>query len=292
MLDNDLFVVITCRPETTSAEVGIRTKDLSADFRCGLVFPLYIHTLDSGLDHTLNCMRSPSVKWSNTLGSNGFQHPPPLPLYLTSHACAFDFCVQQETQVSTAYWKQWRHQCVLLLSAQRQEPVMEANTPCLRSHQPRWFCYSICALLPHTPLSAVHNGPSPERKQAFTYTKPWGNPYQSSGLTFSGTRYRKAMQICPACVYLSSVSVCSTGTSIVSCVAIIACNLHRIRTENSALISHKAGRSLCRPSRYLTAWQNYRFSCGVLNLQGVFIFSCAGTLSPPNVACLSAMFVL
>lgn len=80
------------------------------------------------------------------------------------------------------------------------------------------------------------------------------------------------MQICPACVYLPSVSVCTTGTSIVPCVAIIACNLHRIRTGNSALISNKAGKSLYRLSSYLTAQQNYRFSCGVLNLQGVFLF--------------------
>lgn len=84
------------------------------------------------------------------------------------------------------------------------------------------------------------------------------------------------MQICPACVYLPSVSVCTTGTSIVPCVAIIACNLHRIRTGNSALISNKAGKSLYRLSSYLTAQQNYRFSCGVLNLQGVFYFWCAG----------------
>lgn len=84
------------------------------------------------------------------------------------------------------------------------------------------------------------------------------------------------MQICPACVYLPSVSVCTTGTSIVPCVAIIACNLHRIRTGNSALISNKAGKSLYRLRSYLTAQQNYRFSCGVLNLQGVFYFWCAG----------------
>lgn len=80
------------------------------------------------------------------------------------------------------------------------------------------------------------------------------------------------MQICPACVHLPSVSVCTTGTSIVLCVAIIACNLHRIRTGNSALISNKAGKSLYRLSSYLTAQENYRFSCGVLNLQGVFLF--------------------
>lgn len=61
-------------------------------------------------------------------------------------------------------------------------------------------------------------------------------------------------------------------TRIVPCVAIIACNLHRIRTGNSALISNKAGESLHRLSSYLTAQQNYRFSCGVLNLQGVFLF--------------------
>lgn len=106
--------------------------------------------------------------------------------------------------------------------------------------------------------------------------KPWGNPYQSSGLTFSSAQNTKAMQICPACVYLLSVSVCTTGTSIVPCVAIIACNLHRIRTGNSALISNKAGKSLYRLGSYLTAQQNYRFSCGVLNLQGVFYFWCAG----------------
>lgn len=89
------------------------------------------------------------------------------------------------------------------------------------------------------------------------------------------------MQICPACVYLLSVSVCTTGTSIVRYVAIIACNLHRIRTGNSVLISNKAGKSLYRLSSYLTAQQNYRFSCEVLNLQGVFYFWCTGnTISP------------
>lgn len=156
--------------------------------------------------------------------------------------------------------------------------------------------FRLCPHL-HPPLSAVHNGPSPGRKQAFTYRKPWGNPYQSSGLTFSSAQNTKTMQICPACVYLPSVSVCTTGTSIVPCVAIIACNLHRIRTGSSALISNNAGKSLHRLRSYLTAQQNYRFSCGVLNLQGVFSFSCCisavqGTLSAPNVACLSALFVL
>ena len=81
------------------------------------------------------------------------------------------------------------------------------------------------------------------------------------------------MQIWPARVYLPSASVCTAGTSIVPCVAIIACNLHRMRTGNSALISDGAGKSLYRLSSYLTAQQkkkNYRFSCGVLNPQGVF----------------------
>ena len=45
----------------------------------------------------------------------------------------------------------------------------------------------------------------------------------------------------PAFIY-PSVSVCSAGTGIVPCVAIIACNLHRICAGNSALISNKAGR--------------------------------------------------
>lgn len=89
------------------------------------------------------------------------------------------------------------------------------------------------------------------------------------------------MQICPDCVYLPLVSVCTAGTSIVSWTAIIACNLHRIRRGNSVLISNKAGRvSICSTDSDLTAEQNDRFSCRVLNrqnLQGfsLFYFLCA-----------------
>lgn len=99
------------------------------------------------------------------------------------------------------------------------------------------------------------------------------NPQGSRSAAPKTQRLCKSAQ--PAFIY-PSVSVCTTGTSIVPCVAIIACNLHRIRTGNSALISNKAGKSLYRLSSYLTAQQNYRFSCGVLNLQGVFYFWCAG----------------
>lgn len=79
------------------------------------------------------------------------------------------------------------------------------------------------------------------------------------------------MQICLAFIY-PSVSVCTTGTSIVPCVAIIACNLHRIRTGNSVPICNNAAKRLYPLRSYLTAEENYRFSWGVLNLQGVFLF--------------------
>lgn len=123
----------------------------------------------------------------------------------------------------------------------RQEQLTEVVAP---TTSPGDRCYSVRALcLHHPPLSAVAYivVPTQGGSRHLLIQNLEEIPTNPQGSRSPAPKTQRLCKSNPACVYLPSVSACTTGTSIVPCVAIIACNLHRIRAGNSALISNNAG---------------------------------------------------